>query len=84
MFLFTAGRELELERHQEALSCAEKYNQSKISLETFMQCLIALAGRDIVVRSCDLSPSPQVLSLTAHAPAMSYILQCAEASLPMP
>lgn len=62
-----AGRELDLERHQDALESAEKYNRSKIDLETFMQCLITLAGRDAVVRCCDLSPAQQVPFFPFHA-----------------
>ncbi|CAL8462643.1 g2176 [Coccomyxa elongata] len=61
------GREMDLERHQEALQCAEQYNHSKMDLESFLQRLIALAGRDTVVRCCNLSPAsqaedPQVLT----------------------
>lgn len=55
---------MNLERHQEALQCAEQYNHSKMDLESFLQRLIALAGRDTVVRCCNLSPVSQVRSIS--------------------
>ncbi len=65
---------MDLERHQEALQCAEQYNHSKIDLESFLQRLIALAGRDTVVRCCNYSPASQVrghISLSSSTSAYS-------------